>query len=114
MASECQVASTQAGFAAASIYPYTRKNSAHRQLAIDMCVYGWTIEGFSVFRDTTWGTELPQEFYMDVVLDMDKKIARGEKFSTFVALLAQRDASKYHEHGGKDGICYKKKYRDLF
>jgi hypothetical protein len=55
-----------------------------------------------------------QNYHMDVVLDMDKKIARGEKFSTFVALLAQRDASKYHEHGGKDGICYKKKYRDLF
>jgi hypothetical protein len=111
----CQAGGRHCNLAAAYIYPYSRKNSTHRQLPMDMCVFGWTIEKYRGLRDNAEGTQLPPEFFIDVVSDMDEKLVGGEPVEDSLHdMFAKRDPCKYHEHGGEDGVCYKKKCTPLF
>jgi hypothetical protein len=98
------------------IYPFTIRDSPHRQLAIDICIHGWGVNAFPNLRDYTIGIDypLPQELLLDVVSQMGMIVLRKKETKALVDILPNRDPCKYHEHGGNDGVCYKEQRRDLF
>jgi hypothetical protein len=113
MASRCVLSQRHPDLAASYIYPFSSPESPHRQLAIDICVFAWSVEEYRSLR-TKKSEEFPPEFLTDVVVYMGEMLAGNMQTKFLLTMLASRNVWKYHKHGGKDKKCYKQKRMSLF
>jgi hypothetical protein len=113
MASRCVLSQRHPDLAASYIYPLSSRESPHCQLAIDICVFAWSVEEYRSLR-TKRSEEFPPECLIDVVVYMGEILAGKMQTESPITMLASRDVCKYHEHSRKDGKCYKQKRMSLF
>ena len=83
------------------IYPYSKQNSPHRQLAVDLFV--------NVQRRELISDRLDQqmEFMQDIIKAIAPNLQDGIKCVRIQAWFKGLDGCKYHDHGDKP--CYKTK-----
>jgi hypothetical protein len=92
-----------------SIYPFSRKGSAHRRFATDVAVniFRRDVErnGFEVLQHP----DTPLEFLQDILLTLNPMLLAGVPRTRAAQFFSSKGPCNYHDHGS-DKPCYKERY----
>ncbi|KAH7406952.1 ribonucleotide reductase inhibitor-domain-containing protein [Phaeosphaeria sp. MPI-PUGE-AT-0046c] len=83
------------------IYPYSTAASAHRKLAVDLCIEVWNREDFALNQEY-----FPPDFLHDIMASIVPRLSEGIVGKTIRKFFRGADWCTYHDHG-PDQPCYR-------